>query len=255
MISRYRSVRTRWAVAPWLLLAALGMFGCGGAEQMAVTRLPENVMTHPVGPVAVVSLAPNSPAMTSMRALGVGARGFSPDSLSAEGLRGFRVVLLEEGVLSDKRMLGGFPLITEHVRRGATLLLMQQDPEVMRKLRERYTDMIAPRATTYALEIVPTRRTDEPMKVLRFPNPVDGDDLDSLSLRAAQVVSGGEQAVAVLASNVLSPDSTAVLLRQPYGRGELWYCSVPLSGRAALGFAAEQKLLANLLSWPTAIGR
>jgi hypothetical protein len=81
------------------------------------------------------------------------------------------------------------------------------------------------------------------------PNQIRHADLDSLSPRARQLAQGGKGARAVISANLQSPDSSATLLLEPAGRGSIWYVAMPLTQRAAAGYEAEQKILANMLSF------
>ena len=85
--------------------------------------------------------------------------------------------------------------------------------------------------------------------VLVRPNIVTPGDIDSLSQRARRLVRGSRNARAILAGNLQRPDSSAAILRDPTGAGAIWYVAFPVARRAAAGYEAEQKLLANLLSF------
>jgi hypothetical protein len=231
-------------------ICALGIMlvagGCGGSTETVFRNLPANVIVFPRGTAGVLG---GSSTHTALRALGVPSQVLPLDSIQQIDLSAYPVLILEEGILGDERALAAYPFILERVKRGTTLLMMKQSPETMQTLRARFTDLIAPRSVEYTLEAMVPRSDDPIMQVLDDPNRITQTDLDSLSRYAMQMVAGGRRARAVLASNIVEPNAAALLLWEPIGRGQLFYSALALTPRAAAGHAAEQKLLANLLSY------
>jgi hypothetical protein len=237
-----RTIRTA-LLAPIAILILIGS-GCGSTP--TVTRvLPENIMAQPVGTVGVVSLTDGSPLLTSLRALGIPYRRIPVDSLSRLERYTFPQVVLDEELLEDERASKAYRLIIDKVRSGPTLILLHQNPETLQKLTSAAATLI-PRGVEYTITLV-IPRTGHP--VMTTPNMIRRADLDSLSPRTRQLALGGRGARAVIAANLQSPDSSAALLLEPAGKGTIWYVAMPVTTRAAAGYEAEQKILANLLSF------
>jgi hypothetical protein len=229
-----------------LLLAALPLllFGCGGRP--IITRvLPENVMAQPVGTVGIISLNDSSAIITAMRALGIPFHRIPVDSIERVERYGFRQLLMDEDLLEDEGVMKGYRGFLDHIRKGSTLILLRQKPEVMRRLAEPAVTVV-PREVEYSITLL-LPRGDHPL--VTTPNHLLRRDLDSLSPFTHQLSHGDRSARAVIAANLQSPDSSAALLVQPAGRGAIWYVAFPIAQRAAAGYEAEQKLLANLVSF------
>jgi hypothetical protein len=230
-------------LAPLLLLILIGS-GCGSTP--TVTRvLPENIMAQPVGRVGVVALTDGSPLLTSLRALGIPYGRIPIDSLAHLERYDFPQVILDEELLEDERASKAYRLVVDRIRTGPTLILLQQHPETLQKLTSTATTLV-PRGVEYTITLV-IPRTNHP--VMTTPNLIRRADLDSLSPRTRQLVLGGKGARAVLAANLQSPESSAALQLEPAGKGAIWYVAMPVTARAAAGYEAEQKILANLLSF------
>jgi hypothetical protein len=123
---------------------------------------------------------------------------------------------------------------------------LRQEPETLVKLRARIRYAVVSHALEFRVELAAPFRSH---RALSIPNTVNKADLDSFSVRTTQLAFGTASAKAILAANLQRPDSSAALLLEPNGRGSLWYCSFPIAERAAAGYEAEQKLLANLISY------
>jgi hypothetical protein len=219
--------------------------GCG-SPPVITTVLPENVMAHPPHVVGVVSLDTASPIYTALRALGVRYHRVPIDSLTRYDRYRLPIVILDRELLEDERVAGAWQIFLDHIRKGGTtLMLLQQQPETMRKLASRYSNVL-PRPVAYSLSLV-LPQPDHP--VATTPNRILDEDLDSLSLYANQLALGDRQARAIISANLQSPDSSAAILLAPNGRGAVWYIGMPIMARAAAGYPAEQRLLANILSY------
>ncbi len=238
---------------PALLVAAalIGVSGCGGTTTVAFNHLPGNVMAHPFGRAEIISSAASPEVATALRALGIPAHVVPFDSVDDIGARPDPFVVVAEHALDDQRLLGSLPIVLESVRRGGTVLMLVQSPESLHLLRARYGNIAEPKVVDHSLQLVRPRREIPPMAAMDRPNEVRNSDLDSLALGARQVVVLSGDARAVIAASLLSPDSSAVLTWQPFGHGQLWYLAAPVSARAASGYGAEQRLLANLMSYAT----
>lgn len=227
------------------LLCALLLTGCGSAPVRLPAVMPENVALHPIGRVGVVTLAEPASLSTSIRALGVPFRRVPVDSLRRHDLSDLSFVIVDERALDDPRVDAGIFALFEYARTGGRLILLQQQPEAFIKLLPRTTETVLARPVEYAI----TLRTPMPEHpLLNRPNAITAGHLDSLSRGTRQLAQGSANARAILAGNLDRPDSSAALLREPMGRGVVWYIAFPVATRAALGYEAEQKLLANLLS-------
>ena len=227
-----------------LVLLLLSGMGCGG-HAASSGRLPANVMAHPAGTVAVVSASAEGTVERMMLALGIPFQRIPLDTLVKLDLSDYRVMLIDEGALDDPRAANGYPRLLARAKQGGTLLILQQSVDAMQKLRARVREVVSLREVDYRLTYRVAVSGDP---IVRLPNSVTRADLDSLALRSRQLARSGSESRAILAANVLSPDSSATLLWEPVGSGKLWYCTFPLVARAAAGFEAEQKMAANLLS-------
>jgi hypothetical protein len=224
-----------------LLLAA----ACGGGRIASSGRLPANVMAYPKGMVGVVSASTEGTIEQMMVALGIPFEPIPLDTLAKIDLSDYRVMLVDEGALDDPRAAAGYPRLLDRAKNGGTLLVLRQSVETVRKLRSRVREMMILREVDYPLTFRIAVSGDP---IVRVPNTVTRADLDSLARGSRQLARSGSESRAILAANVLSPDSSATLLWEPFGNGKLWYCTFPLVARAAAGFEAEQKMAANLLS-------
>jgi hypothetical protein len=228
------------------LIAAITLnIGCSSPPVIRHV-LPENIMVHPPQVVGVVTLEAGSPIYTALRALGVPWHRIPIDSLVRIDRYGLPVVIMDENLLEDERVTGAYPVFLDHVRKGGiTLLMLQQNPETMQKLFSRYSTT-RPRQVEYTLHLV-MPRPEHP--AVTIPNRITQEDLDSLSLHVHQLAMSDKSGQALLSANLQAPDSSAALLLTPAGKGAVWYASFPFMERAAAGYPAEQRLLANLLSY------
>jgi hypothetical protein len=227
------------------LIAAITLnIGCS-SPPVITHVLPENIMVHPPHTVGVITLEAQSPIYTTLRALGVPWHRIPIDSLVRFDRYTLPIVIMDENLLEDERVAGAWPVFLDHIRKGTTLLMLQQNPETMQKMASRYSTTRS-RQVDYTLHLV-MPRPEHP--AVSIPNRLTQVDLDSLSLNAHQLAFSDKTALALVSANLQSPDSSAALLLTPAGRGAVWYASFPFMTRAAAGYPAEQKLLANLLSY------
>jgi hypothetical protein len=180
-----------------------------------------------------------------MLALGIPFRRIPLESLAKADLDDYKVMVVDENTFDDERAVLGYARLLGRVKRGATMLMLRQSLDGIRKVRARVREVVTIRevdhSITFRIAIVGDRAT-------RYPNRVTRADLDSLARGSRQLAFSGSEARAIIAANILAPDSSATLLWEPIGAGKLWYCTFPLVARAAAGFEAEQKIAANLLS-------
>jgi hypothetical protein len=229
-----------------LALIAAITFNIGCSSPPVIKHvLPENVMVHPPPTVGVVALDAQSPIYTALRALGVPWHRIPIDSLVRFDRYTLPVVIMDENLLEDERVAGAWPVFLDHIRKGTTLVMLKQNPGTMQKMASRYSTTRA-RQVDYTLHLV-LPRPEHP--AVSIPNRLTQDDLDSLSLDVHQLAFSDKSALALVSANLQSPDSSAALLLTTAGRGAVWYATFPFMRRAAAGYPAEQKLLANLLSY------
>jgi hypothetical protein len=219
--------------------------GCSSPPPVITHVLPENVMVHPPQTVGVITLEAQSPIYTALRALGVSWHRIPIDSLVRFDRYRLPIVIMEENLLEDERVAGAYRVFLDHIRKGTTLLMLQQNPETMQKMASRYSTTKS-RQVDYTLHLV-MPRPEHP--AVSTPNQLTQADMDSLSLDVHQLAFSDKYAFAMISANLQSPDSSAALLLTTAGQGAVWYATFPFMTRAAAGYPAEQKLLANLLSY------
>lgn len=235
----------RYGLAALLLLAFLA--SCGSPERPIFRGLPANVMAQPRGSIAVITLTGGTSSLTtSLRALGIPYRTIALAGVPQHDLASYHTLFYDENLLEADKELAAYGRVLDHVaRRGGTLILLRQEPSLLRKATAKLPYKLYPREVDYRLVMAKPRREDP---VVMAPNPITRANLDSMSMRVTQLVFGGTEARAVLATNLDAPDSSATLLWEPYERGAVWYISFPIADYAAAGREAEQKLIANLVS-------
>lgn len=226
----------------FLLLVAIG--GCGSTAEHATRSLPENVMAHPNGAVGLLTTTPTSTVATALRALGIPFERITPENFARSDLADFRTYLMDELALDEEKMGMIYRRAMQETKYGKIFIILHQSQKPLATVTAP-VGKISPRDVDFGMRLVSIRPSD-PM--LTTPNSITRADLDSLSREAAQIVAGGSDARAILSSNTSDADDSALLLWDPYEDGTVWYLSIPIAERAAAGFAAEQKLLANLLS-------
>lgn len=228
------------------LVATLVAFlvGCGGGVRSATNKLPENIMVQPQGTVGIISVESRSQLPTALRALGIPYRRLAPASLAKIDLKEFAAIVIDEEALDDDGVLGAYRTLLAHVRSGGTMLVLRQEPKPLTKATLRFRSITA-QDVDFGMNLVAIRKSD-PM--ITTPNKITREDLDSLSRNARQIARGGSDARGIISGNLTAPDSSAILLWDPVDQGVIWYLSIAVTARAAAGFEAEQKLLANLLS-------
>jgi hypothetical protein len=233
--------------AAWItaLLLIATIAGCSKKPAPLPVILPENIMARPIGTVGVVTLAEPSNLAISMRALGVPYRRIPIDSILRVDLDDIRMLFLDEGIMEDQRILDLYPRLIEIVGRGMRLVILQQQPALTAKMLQKSRQVIVAREVDHSINLK-LPRPGHPL--VASPNIITAADLDSLSRFAHQLARGSADARALIAGNVERPDSSAALLWNPLGRGALYYVAFPLTARSALGYAAEQRVLANLVS-------
>lgn len=226
------------------LLLLLLSGGCGSSTEHATRSLPENIMAHPSGTVAVVTASAASSLPTALRALGIPYVLITPENVAKHDLALYKTYLLDEMALDEERITPIYKRVMLETKYGKTFVMLHQNVKPLAAVSEP-NRRITPRDVDFGLRLVSIRPSD-PM--LNNPNDITRADMDSLGREASQIVAGGPDARAILSSNTNDADRAALLLWDPYETGAVWYLSIPIVARAAAGIAAEQKLLANLLS-------
>jgi hypothetical protein len=225
---------------PLLLLAA----ACG-TSRPAPSALPENIAADPRGAVGIIAPSPTSTLPTALRALGVPFRRLAHDDFEESMLDGLSLVVLDEGAVDDPAVPLALPRLFDRSRTaGLSLVVLAQTDETGRETLRRNLAPFEPRRVSHGIELVAPQRGH---RLLVSPNTINADDLEQYAERTHQLARG-KGGRAILAGNLDRPDSSAALLRVPYGKGTVLYVAFPLAARAAEGYAAEQRLLANLLS-------
>ncbi len=155
-------------------------------------------------------------------------------------------MIVDEEAFEDDAVAKAYPQVLDHAAKyGLTVIVLRQRSKTLGKLMPNLAHPVIARDVEYRIALATARRGD---RVMNVPNSIDPDNFDSLSARTAQLVHGGADARAIISANLDAPDSSAAMLWEPFRRGATWYLSFPLTARAAAGFEAEQKILANLVS-------
>jgi hypothetical protein len=218
---------------------------CGGATRSSSPTLPENIAVAPRGPIGIFAPSPTSALPTALRALGVQYRRLGFDDLDEAQLDGIGLVILDEGSFDDPAVSAALPRLFDHARTaGLVVVILAQSPEIGRDVMKANAGPIEPRTITHGVDLVAPHRDD---RLLSAPNAIGRDDIEAYSDRTSQFARG-RNGRAVLAGNLDRPDSSAALLGVAYGKGSMWYVAFPFVARAAEGYAADQRLLANLVS-------
>jgi len=222
----------------------LAASGCGSSPKVATASLPANVMARPRGIVGVIPAPENSHLPEALRALGVPYRVLPIEGFTQHDLTHYSTIVVDEMALDNDAMTPVYGRIMREVRFGRNVVILHQRAERISALSGPARKIVA-REVDFTLRLVTIRGAD-PM--LKSPNAITREDLDSLGRHANQIVAGGADARAILSSNTNDADKAAVLLWDRYEDGTIWYLSVPIVARAAAGHPSEQRLLANLLS-------
>ncbi len=228
-----------------MMLLALLAPGCGG-KQPILRLLPENIMANPRGTVGVIAPFDRSELLVALRALGIPYTRITLADGARQDLTPYTVLMIDEDAMEYTEALQAYSRLLAHVsKNGATVIMLNQRTKTLQKAGAGTPLKLAPRDLEYTVVLAPPL-LDDP--IMRQPNQITRTNLDSLSRRTAQLVTGGEHARALLAANLQTPDASAALLWEKLGKGTVWYLAFPVAAHAAAGHEAEQKLLANLLS-------
>jgi hypothetical protein len=239
-----RMRKRTYGLAAATLLALLA--GCGSTQHVSSPTLPSNVMAQPRGIVGIITAPESSALPTALRAIGVPFQRIAVTPLGRADLFTLPIVIIDEEAFEDDAVAKAYPLLLDHATKyGLTIVLLRQKSETLGKLMRRLPHAVVPRELSYTIALA-TPRKDDP--VMRIPNTLTRANFDSLSRHTTQLVHGGPDARAIISANLDAPDSSAAMLWEPFKRGASWYLSFPMIARAAAGFEAEQKILANLVS-------
>ena len=229
------------------VVAMLAAGGCAGTPKPTVARtLVANILAEPRGTIGLVLADYSSPTPTAFRALGIPFRAIPLAQATTADFSVFQTVMLDEDALSADKGYAAYGSLIEAVKKhGLTLVVLRQTTELLAKASRVLPYQLSPRDVEFQLTLATPRRTD-PM--MRAPNEIGREDLDSMSRQTRQLATGGPDSRAIISANLVSPDASAALLWEPFHNGAVWYVSFPITARAAAGRVAEQKLLANLAS-------
>ena len=228
----------------FILLTVL-LAACGSGRP-APSLLPENIAAEPRGMLGIVATSPTTSLPTALRALGVPYRTLPIVDLDDRQFEGLSMIVFDEGSLDDPKLADALPRLFDHARTTSTpLLMLAQTHDKGRETLRMNAAPIEPRAVGYSVDLVAPQSNH---RVLITPNRIDADDLEVLSESVSQLARGRSGGRAILAGNLERPDSSAALLRVPYGKGSIWYVAFPLAAPAASGLGAGQRMLANLVS-------
>jgi len=220
--------------------------GCASAPKVSAPSLPSNVMAQPYGTVGIITAPGSTSLPTALRAIGVPYQPVAIAPLGRADLFTLPIVIVDEDAFEDDAVAKAYPQVLDHAEKyGLTVIVLRQRSKTLGKLMPNLTHRVVARDVEYRLGLATARRND---RVMQLPNRIDPDNFDSLSVRTNQLVHGGADARAIISANLEAPDSSAAMLWEPFRRGATWYLSFPLTARAAAGFEAEQKILANLIS-------
>jgi len=229
-----------------MALLLVAQLGCGSEAKPVFRGLPANIMAQPRGTIGVITHHTSSSLLTAFRAMGIPYQRIPLGDAPRTNLTSYQILFLDEDVLDEDKEFVAYNHALEQVgRNGATMIIMRQPTDAMREATRKASYKIHPRDVEYRLRLV-TPRKDDPM--MTTPNRVTRVDLDSLGTRASQLVHGGREARAIVSANLDAPDSSAVMLWEPYAKGAVWYFSIPLADFAAAGHEGAQKIIANLVT-------
>ncbi|MBC8144025.1 MAG: hypothetical protein H7X80_00490 [bacterium] len=221
------------------------LFVSCGVPAVVPPSYPENILAEPRGTVGVIEVPPSTMLSTALRAIGVPHRVLKYAELDDVQLDGLALVMIDEGAFDDEIMPRALPRLLDRTRTSAVpLFILMQSPMRTSEIMRSNAAPIEPRMVEYDVSLVATQRDH---RSLSWPNAIQPNDLAEFSERTVQFARA-RNGRAIIAGNSDLPDSSAALLRVPYGKGALWYVSFPFIDRAAEGYAADQRMLANLIS-------
>lgn len=226
------------------LITALFLCSCGATGTIP-PALPENIGAEPRGTIGIIAVPPSRELSTALRAIGVPHTKLPIGYLDDAQLDGLTMVILDEGALDDPVVPQALPRLYDHARTmGLTLFILAQQPERAAEVMRSSAGPIEPRAVDYDVTLVAPQRDH---RSLGWPNAILQNDLEEFAERTMQFARG-RNGRAILAGNVDRPDSSAAILRVPYGKGAIWYVAFPFVDFAADGHPADQRMLGNLVS-------
>ncbi|MBS1912002.1 MAG: hypothetical protein JST22_08460 [Bacteroidetes bacterium] len=203
-------------------------------------------MAQPRGAIGLVLANSASPLPTAMRALGIPFRALPLALIPKTDLSSYQILVVDELALDQDVGFAAYASMIDNVKQhGLTLLLLYQQTPTIVKATKALPFKLYPRDVEYRLSLTSPRHDDP---VMTSPNTITTANLDSMSMRTHQLVHGGPDSRAIVSANLDNPDSSGVFVWEPRDRGAIWYIALPIAARAADGYEAEQKVLANFMS-------